>query len=120
MQEHSILRRLEILEQTVGALEILPARVSAVESQILHLREEMRDGVSALGAELRAEMEALEQRLTVRIVDGDDETQRQMQMLEQTLVARIAEGDEETRRYMRVLHEEVLARISTIQEGFAK
>ena len=92
MQERSIVERVEILERKVEALEDLPARVTAVERQIVLLRTEMREGFSAIRTEMRG---------------GDDETRR-------SLREEIRGGDDETRRYMRVLHEEVLERIALI------
>ena len=75
----------------VGALEELPARMAAVESQIVQLRTEMHSEFSAvrqeigqLGTTLRQDMRAL---------------------------------NEETRAQMRTLHEEVLDRIAKIGEG---
>ena len=71
----------------MGDLQLLPDRVTAVESQILQLRGEMRDEFSAIRGQF-------------------DDLKRGMQ-----------EGDEETRRFMRVLHEEVLTRFSLLEEG---
>lgn len=81
-------KRVEILEDKVELLEQLPARVGALESQVLQLRDEMRAEFSVTRSELRSEL-------------------RQ----------EIRDGDEETRRLMRVLHEEVLARIETLGRG---
>jgi len=78
MVARSLSERIEILEQKVGGLQLLPERVAAVESQILQLRSEMRDEFSAIRG---------------RFADVE---------------RRIQEGDEETRRFMRVLDEEVL------------
>jgi hypothetical protein len=83
--------RVEILEEKVSDLATLPKHVEAVESQILHLREDLRSEFSAMRDEVRGEFAAVRQEMR--------------------------DGDEETRRYMRVLHEEVLARITTIAEG---
>lgn len=91
----SLTRRVEILEEKVESLERLPARVDALELQFLQFREEVRVEFSATRAELRAEIQGVETRLT----------------------ALIREGDEETRRYMRVLHEDVIAGMATIGEG---
>lgn len=91
MPEPSSTERVQLLEQIVDELQLLPARVAAVESQILQLRDDVRDGVSAIQRQIR---------------EGDEETRRQMQV-----------GDEETRRHLRVLHEEVLARIAVLHEG---
>ena len=85
MQQRSVIERVEILEKKVEVLERLPERVSAVELQLVQLRDEMRAEFSATRA-------------------SDDETRRLLR-----------EGDEETRRYMRILHEDVIARISMLE-----
>jgi hypothetical protein len=82
----------------VEALETLPARVAAMEWQIVQLRDEMRLEFSATREDLRA--------LRQEMLGLIDETR--------TL---IREGDEETRRHMRVLHEDVISRIAVIGEG---
>jgi hypothetical protein len=88
MPELALDERVAILEQKVQGLESLPARVTAVEMQILQLRQEMRGEFSAVRQEL-------------------DEVRRELR-------GEIRQGDEETRRYMRVLHEDVIARIATL------
>ena len=95
MQERLVIERLQILERKVELLEALPARVTAVELQLVQLRGEMHVEFSAIRAEMATGLDALRDQLR-------DE---------------IRSGDTETRRYMRVLHEEVVARIATIQEG---
>ena len=110
MQEPTLLRRIEILEHKVELLEQLPARLQSVELQILQLRGEMRDGFSALRAEIRAGDEELRAELRMEIRAGDGQTRAELR-------AEIRAGDEETRRYMRVLHEDVIARIATLGEG---
>ena len=72
-------QRVAILEQQVEQLESLPARMAAVELQILQLREEMRAEFSAVRQELRAE-----------IRQGDEETRRYMRVLHEEVIARIA------------------------------
>ena len=67
--------RVSILEEKVGSLEQLPARVDALELQIQQLRGEMRAEFSATRQE---------------IVAGDEETRRFMRVLYEDLVARIA------------------------------
>ena len=59
MTDITIVRRVEMLEESVQSLKQLPDRVSAlevrvgaVESQIVQLRGEMRDGFSAVHREL--------------------------------------------------------------------
>jgi hypothetical protein len=49
----SLERRIEILEENMEQLRDVPARLSAVESQIVQLRSETRAGFSALRAEMR-------------------------------------------------------------------
>jgi hypothetical protein len=95
MPPSPLARRVQILEEKVESLEKLPARIEALELQILQFREEVRAEFTATREGLGAEMRELETRLK----------------------ALISDGDEETRRYMRVLHEEVIARIATIGEG---
>lgn len=102
MADRNLTERVEVLEVKVALLEELPARVSAVESQIVELRAEMGGEFSAvrlemrkLGATLRQQMRAL-----------NDETRAEMRAL-----------NEETKVEMRMLHEEVLDRISKIGEG---
>ena len=95
MQDRSFVERLEIVEKKVESLETLPARVSAVELQIVQLRQDMNAGFSAIRDDIRAVDESI--RADLR--------------------AEIRAGDEETRRFMRVLHEDVIARIAAIRHG---
>lgn len=99
MAETILTRRVEMLEQKVQSLETLPARVEAVELQIVQLRDEMRGEFSAVRQEMNAMGSALG--MEIRAVD-------------EALRAEIRAGDEETRRYMRVLHEEVISRIEVL------
>ena len=89
------IHRIEILERKVEGLDLLPPRMTALESQILQLDKDMRAEFSAMRQEMATAISELEQRLSERI----------------------RSGDEETRRYMRVLHEDVIEKISRIQEG---
>ena len=97
---------MDIVEQKLAGLESLPGRMTALESQFLQLREEMRAEFSAIRTEIQT---------------GDDTVIR-------TLREEIRAGDEETRRmlredvsalgtHMRVLHEDLVERIGRIQEG---
>jgi hypothetical protein len=63
-----------MLERRVQLLERLPERMTALETQIVQLRDEMRVEFSATRAEARA---------------GDEETRRFMRILYEDLVARI-------------------------------
>jgi hypothetical protein len=102
MPDTDLLRRIEILEQKVEGLELVPARMTGLEWQILRLDNDMRAGFSAIRQDVATAIDALRAELI----------ERMSQLSEQ-----ISTGDEETRRYMRVLHEEVIDRISRIQEA---
>ncbi len=112
MAARSLNERVEILEQRMEGLYTLPDRVNGLESQILQLRGEMRDGFSATDRRF--------DQVEGRIQEVDEETRRQMRALHEEALTRLREGDEETRRYMRVLHEDVISRIALLQEGRAR
>jgi hypothetical protein len=65
----------QVLEQRVDALELLPARMTALESQVLLLRDEMRREFTAIRNELR---------------EGDAETRRYMRVLHEEVLSRLA------------------------------
>ena len=92
----TLTQRVEILEQTVAELALLPARMSAVELQIVQLRDELHAGFSAVRQEMAVMRDDLRYRAEEhgRIVARRDSRRDSL-------------GDEETRRYMRVLHEDV-------------
>jgi len=79
-------------------LRDLPKRMAGVESQILHLRGETRDGFSAIRSELLAEIQA-----------GNS-------AIRSDLLAEIRAGNQENRNFMRALYEDAIARIGTIGE----
>jgi uncharacterized protein (DUF3084 family) len=116
MPDAPVTERLEILEKKVAAVETLPARVGAVELQIVQLRDEVHIEFSAIRQEfsaVRQEFSAVRQEFAaVR-----QEMAAMGASLREELRAEIRAGDEETRRYMRVLHEDVIARIATLGEG---
>lgn len=64
-----------MLERRVEVLEQLPERVTALESQIVQLRDEMRSEFSVTRAEAHA---------------GDEETRRYMRVLHEDVITRIA------------------------------
>ena len=74
MAERSLEERVNMLERRVEILEQLPERVTALEAQIVQLRNEMRAEFSATRADARA---------------GDEETRRYMRVLFEQLVERI-------------------------------
>ena len=61
----SLERRIEILEENMEQLRDVPARLSAVESQIVQLRGEMQTGFSALRTEMRVLHEEVISRLAL-------------------------------------------------------
>ena len=79
MSRDSLEIRMDRLERRVDILEQLPERVTALEVQIVQLRDEMRSEFSATRADLRAEIRA-----------GDEETRRHLRVLHEDLVSRIA------------------------------
>jgi uncharacterized coiled-coil DUF342 family protein len=102
MASRDLTERVEVLEMHVNELQELPARMSAVEAQIVQLRGEMRDEFSAV----RSEMRAL-----------NDETRAEMRALNEETRSEMRALNEQTKSEMRVLHEEVLDRIAKIGEG---
>lgn len=80
MQPKNLEKRVEILEQTMAGLHELPARVEALEGQVLQLRIEMHGEFSAVREEIRS---------------GDEETRTYMRILHEAAMSRIgavAEG----------------------------
>jgi hypothetical protein len=74
MAAKSLEERVEMLERSVVILEQLPARLTALETQFVQLRDEMRAEFSATRSEAGAR---------------DEETRRFMRILYEDLVARI-------------------------------
>jgi hypothetical protein len=127
---------MDIVEQKLAGLESLPARMTALELQILHLRDEMRAEFSAIRSEFLASDEAMATGLREETRAINEETRRVLrdeiragdEETRQVLRDEIRAGDEETRRvlreeiaalgvHMRVLHEDVISRLALIQEG---
>ena len=106
MSPESLRVRVERLERRVDILEQLPDRVSALEAQIVRLRDEMRSGFSATRAEA---------------VARDEETRRvlgeRMASLSEGLSERMVSLFDANERHMRLLHEDLVQRIATIREG---
>jgi recombinational DNA repair ATPase RecF len=94
-------------------LRDLPTRMAGVESQILQLRVETRDGFSAIRSELLAEIRAgfsaIRSELQAEIRAGNS-------AIRSELLAEIRAGNEESRTFMRALYEDVIARIATMGE----
>ena len=115
MAQKSLEERVDMLERRVEILEQLPDRVTAVEQQIVYLRDEMRAEFSATRAEARAGDDSVVRTLREEIQQVTqtlrDEIRESSEQVTQMLRQEIRDGDEETRRFMRVLHEEVIERI---------
>ena len=94
MAARSLTERVEILEQKVEALQALPDRVTGLESQILQLRGEIREGFSATRVEI-------------------EETRRHAR----TMHGEVLTALQETQGQMRMLHEDVISRIALLQES---
>ena len=75
MSPESLRVRVEKLERRVEILEQLPDRVSAVESQIVQLRDEMQSEFSATRALVR---------------EVEEDTRRYMRVLHEDVIQRIA------------------------------
>ena len=143
MPERAIVERVAKLEQRVDLLETMPARLDAIEAQLLQQRLEMHDGFSAIRGEMRAmgeglrsdlrgemhamseglrsdlggEIHALRVEILAKIQAQDDDLRGEMHALHHLTIERIDAGDVETRRYMRVMVEDLIARIETIGEA---
>ena len=87
-----------MLEKQMAEMRELPSRVTRLESQIVQLRQEMRDECSAT-REFRAEV------------------QPAVNTVREQLREQIHSASVRTQTLMRVLHEEALSRIATIGEG---
>ena len=116
----TLTQRVEILEQKVERLETLPARMAAVEWQIVQLRDEMQGGFSAVRQEMAVMADDLRTELHRGLhgIRGElDGIHGELDGLHgefDGLRAEIRAGDEETRRYMRVLYEDLIARIAAL------
>ena len=74
MQPRSIEERLTMLERQMQEMRELPERVTKLASQILQLREEMREELSAIRTEMKA---------------ADDETRVFMRVLYEDVLSRL-------------------------------
>jgi hypothetical protein len=124
MSPQPIATRVERLEQRMAALEGLPARVEAIESQIVQLRVELNSDFSALRMEMRAGDEETRRALREDIGKRCDALSGQFRGEIGQLRGEIsAMGDrleaaiQEARDHSRALFEEVIERIARIAEG---
>jgi hypothetical protein len=110
MPRQTLALRVDRLEERVTVLEQLPARIDALESQILQLREEMHREFSSVREETRAGDEETRRTLREEIRGGDEETRR-------VLRAEIRAIADEIMGQARTLYEAMDARLKIIQEG---
>jgi hypothetical protein len=80
-----------MLEHQMQEMRELPERVTRLESQVLQIRQEMRDEFSATRSAFRGELAAA--------------------------VTTLSEAIADTNTHMRALHEDTLSRIATVGEG---
>ena len=104
MAQHTLAARVQILEETVQTFADLPARMTAVETQIVQFRIEVRGEFAAIRAEMATDDEGLRR----EIREGDEETRRLM-----------TDQMAELRTHMHVLHEDVISRLTMLLESSA-
>lgn len=101
MPDANLERRVAILEENMKQLEEVPARVTALESQIVQLRTELHNEFSAVRTEMRTEFSA------VRAETHSEFSAVRGEMRSEFSVVRAE---------MRVLHEEVISCLALLQE----
>jgi len=101
------------LEKRVEILEQLPKRVTALESQIVLLRDEMRSEFSAT----RARDDETRRLLTERMDSMSDGLTKRMDSMFEVLSERMVSLFDEHERHMRLLHENLIQRIATMRES---
>ena len=117
MPTAKLLTRVELLEQRVTVLEMLPAKVDALATQIVQLRDEMRAEFSAIRAEMRTGDLATQGSLREEIRAGDEETRRVLREEIRGSEDLMRELNRETRAHMLALHEDLVERIKRIGEA---
>jgi hypothetical protein len=110
MGRQALSLRVDRLEERVTIFEQLPARIDAVESQILQLREEMHREFSSVRDEIRTGDEGVVRTLREEIRTGDEETRR-------VLRAEMRAIADEIMAQARMLYEDMNAKLKIIQEG---
>jgi hypothetical protein len=101
MPDANLERRVAILEENMKQLEEVPARVTALESQIVQLRTEMHHEFSAVRTEMRTEFSAVRAEMHSEFSAVRGEMRSEFSVV---------------RAEMRVLHEEVMSRLALLQE----
>ena len=123
MARQTLETRVESLERRVTTLEQLPERMDPLESQILQLRQEMRDEFSAVRVEMATGEEETRRTLGEEVRAGDEETRRvlraEIREGQVMIITELTEQIEDSRRYTRVLFEDAIGRIALVSEGLA-
>ena len=107
--------RVEFLESTVGGLVDVPRQIHALSAQILQVRGEVREGISAVRGETREMGDVLRDEINQMA----DTLRGEMHEQGDTFRAEIRKSEANLTTQMRVLHEEVLERIATMGEATA-
>ena len=114
-----------MLERQMQEMRDLPERVTSLESQVLQLRQEMRDEFSATRSAFRSELASKgELAQAVTALRGELATKGELGQAVTTLrgeiataVTTLSKAIADTNTHMRTLHEEAISRIATMGEG---
>jgi predicted nucleic acid-binding Zn-ribbon protein len=118
MPNPTLVRRVEILEETVDALTVLPDRMSSVETRLTSVEERLTSVEGRLTS-VEGRLTSVEGRLTSvegRLTTLNDEFVSFRAEVRAEFGA-VREHIQDTRREMHVLHEDVISRIALLQEG---
>ena len=107
MQPRSLEQRVTMLEQQMQQLKDLPGRVERVESQILQLRTEMKDGFSAIRSDLRAELHGVEAGLRTELHGVRDALRSELHEFRDSLRGEMRELRDALRGEMSELREDI-------------
>ena len=97
-----------MLEQQLQQLKDLPDRVGRMESQILQLRTDMKDGFSAIRSDLRAELHGVEAGLRTELHEVRDALRSELREVREDIRIGVAESQ----NLARGLHAEAMQEIA--------
>jgi len=109
-----------MLEQQMQQLRDLPERVGRVESQILQLRTEMRDGFSAIRSDLRAELHGVEAGLRTEFRTELHDVRDALRSEMRDLRADIRIGVEESQNLAKGLHAEAMQAVASMDAALRR
>ena len=111
-----------MLEQQLQQLKDLPDRVGRMESQILQLRTDMKDGFSAIRSDLRAELHGVEAGLRTELHEVRDALRTEIHEVRDALRSELREvrediriGVAESQNLARGLHAEAMQEIANVR-----